>query len=82
MEEHGLKLALDEVQLDESKDKPLDLCDGRFGLILVKVRREGVDIWPERNDEGVEEDGTKVFDNEDKSPAQLESYTLVRFFAV
>ena len=71
VDEHGLVLALEEVQVEEGEEQPLDLRHGRLGLVLVGPRAEAVDVGAEQGNEDMEEDGTKVLDHEDGAPGDL-----------
>lgn len=71
VDEHGLVLALEEVEVEEGEEEPLDLRHGRLGLVLVGPRAEAVDVGAEQRDEDVEEDGAEVLDHEDGAPGDL-----------
>lgn len=71
VQKHGLELALDEVQLEEGEDDPLDLGDGGLDLVLVQIRAELVDVGADRDHEGVDQDGSEVLHHEDGAPCHL-----------
>lgn len=71
VDEEGLVLALEEMEVEEGKEEPLDLGHGRLGLVLVGPRAEAVNVWAKQGDEDVEENGAEVFDHEDGAPGDL-----------
>lgn len=78
VDEEGLVLALEEVDVEEGEEEPLNLCDGRGGLgdVLELAGEDGVEVGTDEGDEGVEEDGAEVFDYEDGAPGYLRTFGI------
>lgn len=72
VDEKGLEFALEEVQLEHGEDDPLGLGE------LEGLRGTGVDVGSEgTGEEGVDEDGTEVFDEEHIAPCDLVACTTM-----
>ena len=71
VDEDGLVLALEEVNLEQREEDPLHLGDGGSDLVLVVEGSDAVDVRADEGDEGMEEDGAEVLDHEDGSPCDL-----------
>jgi hypothetical protein len=69
--EQGLVLALEEVDVEEREEEPLDQRQGGFSLVLVSEGPEEVDVRAKQRDQEVEEDRAQVLDDEDGTPGDL-----------
>lgn len=68
MDKHGFEFALEEVQLKHGKNEPLG-----WGEVKGLGGREvGVDVGSEgAGEEGVDQERTEIFDEEDVAPCNL-----------
>lgn len=81
MDKDGLHLTLHKVNDEEGERELLDGCQGRHRLARGGSRiaaQRGVDVVSTCGEDAVEKDRPEVFNEEDRPPANLGTYTPVQ----